>query len=478
MAITAVLPLELRVKIAREIKSREDDSEKQEILSFKEFIRKFIPHFKFYWHTEVIIQRLQDVADGKINRLMIFLPPRHSKSELVSRIFPAYIQYAYKNRHVGLCSYSADLATGFGWDARENYKRTGGRLLKEASKKWKAWHGGEMWSAGVGGPITGKGFHIGEIDDPIKNAQDAQSETIRTKHIQWYQSTFYSRAEPGEAIILCMTRWHEGDLAGWLLDQEKIGDEESERWHIIHYEAIKTSKAYKYPDSCTVEPDPRKTGDALCPERYPVSRLKRIEKRIGSYYWNALYQGWPTSFGGNIVRKEWIREYTHLPEGNRLYIQSWDLTFDDTVNSDYVVGTVWCKIGANKYLIDMYRKQADIIETMRAIRTFKSIYPETSAILIENAANGKATNKLLKNEIAGIILRDPAGSKPDRLRAAAPQFEAGNVFFPKNSAFVDLVVHELLGFPTAKHDDIVDTISMGLLYLENPDVFKPNFVYV
>jgi hypothetical protein len=156
-----------------------------------------------------------------------------------------------------------------------------------------------MWAAGVGGPIAGKGFHLGLVDDPIKNAEEANSPVIREKHKDWYRSTFSTREEPGGAIVLIMTRWDEDDLAGWLLAGEEDDGDANEGWHVLHLPAIRDETAIlQVPPGCTVEPDWREPGEALCPERYPLDRLRRLKRRVGEYYWFGLYQQLPRSTVG------------------------------------------------------------------------------------------------------------------------------------------------------------------------------------
>jgi hypothetical protein len=168
-----------------------------------------------------------------------------------------------------------------------------------------------LWAAGVGGPITGKGYHLGIIDDPIKNAEEAQSETIRAKHRDWYDSTFYTRAEPGAAIIIVLTRWNESDLAGYVLSKE---EDEAERWHVINFQAIRDSAdVATFPVGCSVAEDWRADGEALCPERYPIERLHKIASKIGKYFFAALFQQRPRPKEGNFFKRHWFnvaRGYT------------------------------------------------------------------------------------------------------------------------------------------------------------------------
>ncbi|RME24447.1 MAG: terminase, partial [Candidatus Zixiibacteriota bacterium] len=167
-------------------------AKRKRTLTFREYIQRVNPRFKFYRHIEKLIAVLQRVADGEINRLMVFMPPRHGKSETVSRLFSAYYLYKHPERWVGINSYAAELAYTLSRNARENYVAGGGALKNDAAavKHWETGKNGGLWAAGVGGPITGKGFHLGIIDDPLKNAEEAASDTIRAKQKDWYRSTF------------------------------------------------------------------------------------------------------------------------------------------------------------------------------------------------------------------------------------------------------------------------------------------------
>ena len=182
---------------------------RRDALDFRSFVHRANPLFRFYDHCELLADVLERVASGEIKRLLIQLPPRHSKSEMVSRLFSAYYLLKHPNHFVGVNSYSAELAYTLSRAARENFKEVGGNIKDDvqAVKHWETPEGGGMWAAGVGGSITGKGFHLGIIDDPLKNAEEANSEIIREKQKEWYSSTFYTRAEPDAAIIVIQTRW-------------------------------------------------------------------------------------------------------------------------------------------------------------------------------------------------------------------------------------------------------------------------------
>ena len=268
--------------------------------SFRAFIKQAFPAYEFHTYAERLIAALEDVEAGKVRRLMVFMPPRHGKSELVSRLFPAWCLLKNPGQWVGLNSYGAELAYKFSRRAREYYRDAGGAINAERSavKEWETTGGGGLWAAGVGGPITGKGFDVGIIDDPIKNAEEAASPTIRAKHKEWYKSTFYTREEPGGAIIVVQTRWHPDDLSGWLLDRESSSGQ-PEQWHVISMDAVHEDRP-DVPSTCTLEEDWREQGEALAPERYPKQKLQSIKANVGSKVWASLYQQQPVDSEGAL----------------------------------------------------------------------------------------------------------------------------------------------------------------------------------
>ena len=264
--------------------------------SYKQFdtLRTFAPAvypgFRWYRWLEAVAEHLEAIASGDLTRLMIYAPPRHGKTQLTSKIFPAYYLHKKPGKNVGLASYSADLAYVSSRAVRDFYVAAGNKIRGDASavKHWETEHGGEVWACGVGGPATGKGYHLGVRDDPIKNAEEAASATIRERHKNWEDSTWNTRAEPDAARIDMQTRWDDDDLGGYMLKKE----EESlrpEGWTILCYEAIKSRKSFAFPESCTLIPDFREAGEALCPERFPVDRLEQIRANMLAYWWNCLY---------------------------------------------------------------------------------------------------------------------------------------------------------------------------------------------
>jgi predicted phage terminase large subunit-like protein len=405
---------------------------------------------------------------------MIFAPPRHGKSELLSRLFSAYYLSLYPERWAGINSYAAELAYTLSRNSRDNYLSSGSVMRESARavKHWETAKGGGLWSAGVGGPITGKGFHLGIIDDPLKNAKEAQSEATRKDHQDWYPSTFYTREEPNGAIVLQATRWNEMDLPGWLLSQEF--EEEPEHWHIICLEAIKEEDQIIIPPTCTLEPDDRKVGEALCPERYPIKKLRKIEKRIGSYYWNALYRQRPTAREGGMFKlADLAHEVSAVPVKAKR-VRYWDLGGSDSKKADYTVGCLMAEHEGIFYIENVERGQWSPMDRNQKIKDVAEADLDKYGqipLWIEKVPG-------LAVEMIDNIVRFLAGysvhtemAKADKTTRADPlasQCEAKNVRIVKASWNVPFR-NELTGFPNGAHDDQVDAASGAFSKLARPD---------
>ena len=445
---------------AKEAKERTDtkrQSAKSDLLSFVELHN---PRYQSGWAHRDICQRLQrfsrDVAAGKSPRLMLFMPPRHGKSEILSRRFPPFHLGHYPHHEIILASYGADLAATMSLAARQAASdsaewwpslKPGARWTNE---DWRLAAGGGLRSAGVRGPITGQGAHIAIIDDPVKDAEEAASPTIRARNLEWYQSTLYTRLAPGGGIVILMTRWAEDDLAGQLLEATKTG---GDIWEVVNYPAIAEHD----------EPH-RKAGEALHSERRNLDELNRIKANLSAYWWAALYQQRPTPSEGSIFKREWFTQrYTTLPTLDDTII-SCDLSFKKTDQSDYVVLQAWGRKGPDVYLLDQVRDRMDYPASKQAIRDLRAKYPKTSAVIIEDKANGPATISELKKEIVGIIAWNPGkSSKEERAQVlSVPRYAAGQVYLPQTAQWAGEFVEEHIGFGAgAAHDDQVDAESQA-----------------
>lgn len=432
--------------------------------TLREFVSLVAPQYKWWRHCEMKAEILQAIVDGEISRAMFFEPPRHGKTLLVSRSAPAYFLARHPSQWVGLTSYEATLAQDLSRSCRDAYMRVGGRIRGDSSavNLWQTVDGGGMWAAGVGGPLTGKGGHFLLIDDPIKNDEEAASETIRAKHKTWYDSTFSTRLEPNGSVLVVQTRWNEDDLAGYLLAKEAL---EPEGWTILNLPAVSEDAPRLFPVSCTVVPDFRTLpGQPLCPERYDSTALKKIEKRVGTYFWSALYQQRPSPLEGGLFKRSWWQSYTALPPAFTFMCQTWDMAFKETDTSDFVVGQVWGVYEARLYLLDQVRGRMDFPATLMAVRGLSAKWPDAHAKYIEDAANGAAVIASLKQKLTGVIAVKPIGGKESRAAAVSPLVEAGNVYLPapEIAPWILDFIEETAAFPNGVNDDQVDAMTQAL----------------
>jgi predicted phage terminase large subunit-like protein len=436
-------------------------------LTFVQFVNKVYPKYVWYRHCKALAAVLQEVADGKRKRVMVFMPPRHGKSILSSRLFAAYMVYRYPDKFVAIASYGMELAQTFSRAARQHFEDAGQTLEGAKSiKHWETPQGGGLWAAGVGGAATGRGFgSVGIIDDPIKSAEEAASETIKAKHKDWYSSVFYTRAEPDAALLIIQTRWAEGDLSGWLLEQEQ--DDEPERWHIVNFEAIKEEVPPEFPESCTVEPDWRVPGEALCPERYDLRKLQKFRTRISDYFFSALYQQRPRPMDGNMIKLSWFQRYRVPPESPKMVVLSWDTASKAKELSAYSVCTVWAVTDSGFYVLDMWRDRVEMPALERMVISLGERW-HPNAILIEDKASGTGVIQLVQAKAwLPIIPIEPESDKLTRLAVESPAIEAGRVWLPEHASWLPDFEKELISAPNGAFMDICDSVSQFLCWMRS-----------
>ena len=275
---------------------------------------------------------------------MISMPPRHGKSWLTSLYTPAWYLSLWPDRNIILASYEATFAATWGRNVRnflqENQSNLGVRLADDSlsADRWNTTQGGGMVTAGIGGPITGRGGHLLIIDDPIKNWEEASSDLIREKQIEWFNSTLDTRAEPEASIIVLMTRWHERDLAGYLLT------EHYDKWEEIKLPAIAEEN----------DPLGRVVGEALCPERYNVETLANIQAAVGPRVWSSLYQQRPAPLEGNLFKEEMF-EFGNIPQEFDFTFIMGDTAYKDKQENDFTVFTAFGVKGDSLFVIDVLR---------------------------------------------------------------------------------------------------------------------------
>lgn len=433
------------------------------------------PEYQPNWHHIELCKLLDRFVAGEIRRLIVCLPPRYGKSELVSRRLPAFILGKHPDDGIIATSYGADLASMMNRDVQriidgeqyhdvfpetklygENVRTTAqGSYLRNSDIFEVVDHKGYYKSAGVGGAITGMGCKWGIIDDPVKNRAEAESVVYRNALWDWYRSTFYTRLEKDARILLTVTRWHEDDLAGRLLKLAKE-DKNADQWTLFSVPAIAEGELMP----C----DPRQIGEVLWPEKYPPAEVMKIKVNAGGYEWAALYQQRPSAPAGNMLNRSWWKYYRQAPSRFDEVIESWDCSFKDTAGTDYVVGQVWGRRGADKYLLDQVRARMDFPVTIAAVRSLSAKWPIARAKLVEDKANGTAVIATLKREIPGLIPVEPDGGKVVRAWSVSPEIEAGNVYIPEVADWVSDFVEECANFPNGSHDDQVDAMSQALNY--------------
>lgn len=437
------------------------------------FTKITFPEYKPSWHHILLAEQLQKVESGEIDRLMILMPPRHGKSELASIRFPAWYLGRNPNNNIITCSYGQALANEFGMKTRnlvqsDVYKNIFPEVqTSKDSKAKQVWHingyRGSYIAAGIGGTITGKGGSVLIIDDPIKNAEEANSEIYRNKVWEWYQSTAYTRLEKNGAIIIILTHWHEDDLAGRLLvEQDKI---DGDQWHVI-----------KLPAIAEQDDDFRKECDPLWQDKFNLTELQRIKNAIGSHHFEALYQQNPSASEGEILKRAWWKYYKELPKTHDRIIQSWDTAFETGKSNDYSVCQTWLETKAGFYLIDIWREKVEFPELNRQVKILYNKF-KPNAVLIEKKASGHSLIQELKRETT-IPIREvtPDKDKTARVNAITPTIEAGNVFLLENALWLHDFIDECSKFPHSKHDDQVDTMSQVLNYLQRRGEPRVRFI--
>ena len=460
----------------RELMAATPQETAEQIGSLSHFIRRVAPRFEFYRHVDVLVERLQQVADGDLKRLIIQAPPRHGKSQLTSRLFPAYFLRRHPERWVGLASYGAELADSLSREARQFFTEDGGPIdpASRAVNRWGTLERGGMWAVGVAGATTGRGGHLLVVDDPVKDAAQADSAGYKAAMKDWWDATFSTRLEPGGAIVVIQTRWSLDDLTGFLLEKEDEALDngaEPERWHVVDLAAIAIdpAEATPLPVSCTREPDWREPGEALCPERYPIEQLQKTRGTMAARWWQALYQQQPTMAGGSLFQRDWFRYYDPAQIDQSQIVRtlaSLDCTFKGNSGSDYVALTVWSQTPGGMYLRDVVNQRLGFIDTIAMLQAVWRRW-QFSELLVEDAANGPAVIDTLGRESSGYLIRSvrPLGGKEARANAAAPWYEQGRVWHPSGAAWLQPYEDQLLGFPGAAHDDMVDATTQALNYV-------------
>jgi predicted phage terminase large subunit-like protein len=431
---------------------------------FMPFIKRVWPAFIEGRHHKIMGDAFERVARGELKRLIINMPPRHTKSEFASYLLPAWFLGNFPEKKIIQTAHTAELSVGFGRKVRnlvdsDDYKQVfptlGLRADSKAAGRWSTTQGGEYFAIGVGGAVTGKGADLLIIDDP-HSEQEGQSADpgVFDKVYEWYTSGPRQRLQPGGAIIVVMTRWHKRDLTGQIIKSsvQRAGTDE---WEVIEFPAIMPS------------------GKSLWPQFWPLEELESLRNELPAPKWNAQYQQNPTSEEGALVKREWWREWdSDVPPECEFIIQSWDTAFLKTQRSDFSACTTWGvfyhpddvgTMQANIILLDAHKERLEFPELKKKAYEFYG-YWEPDACIVEAKAAG--TPLIFELRAMGIPVAEYTPSrgndKISRVNAVSDLFASGNVWRP-NTRFAEEVVEEFAAFPAGEHDDLVDSSTQALL---------------
>ena len=450
------------------------------------FIMRFNPDYQPGWVHKDICRRLERFSDD-VNRrlsprLLLTMPPRHGKSQITSKSLPAWHVGRYPTHEIMATSYSGSLSMSFSRMNRElmrdpAYHRLFDTRLHPDSQGAEAWMttaGGGYTSAGIGGAITDKGAHILVIDDPVKNREDAESETARENAWNWYTSTAYTRLAPGGGVLVILTRWHDDDLAGRLIEAGKEG---GDQWEVVNYPA-EAKEDEKY----------RRKGEALHAARYSLKALARIRKAVGPRDWAALYQQDPVPDEGAFFQREDIQWYdfndpTAIPDQDTLVDYSaWDLAVGQKQENDFSVGgVVSIDQASNLWVRHVRRGKWGALDLCKQIlgmhRQWRASRCGIEASMIEMAIGPfldemRASEKLW--DFNYTPLRPGRQDKIARARPIQGMIQSGKLYVPYNAPWTEEFVNELLRFPSGVHDDQVDFIAWigQMLMLMSPATIR------
>lgn len=441
------LPPFSKTQIAQELLRRKQATES--LIAFTEFT---FPRYKTAEHHSKVANALERVANGQCKRLMLLLPPRHGKSELASKRFPAFCLGRRPELQFISASATAGLAEDFGREVRniigsQEYAHVFPRTTlaedSQAKGKWNTSAGGVYYAVGVGGAVIGRGADIFLIDDPYSTMEDAQSENTRKKVWEWYTGSVYNRLQPGGSIVLINHRMHENDLTGSLLEQQALGGDE---WEVVELPAVSDE------------------GEALWPAAYPIETLRQIQRNTMPRYWSALYQQKPAPDEGDYFKRDWFKWYQEKPKHLRTYGAS-----DYAVTAkggDYTVHVVaGVDPDDNLYVLDVWRSQAEshvwVEEFINLIAQHKPMnWFEEQGQIIKSL--GPFIDKRMR-ERKVYCRREQVTSvadKPTRCRSFQARAAMGKVYLPMNAHWAADLLTECLNFPVGKHDDQVDALGL------------------
>ena len=443
-----------------ELRQKELDTATKAKENFLDFVRAVWPEFISGYHHKKIAEKFQQLKDKKLKRLIVNMPPRHTKSEFASYLLPAWIMGHAPKTKIIQATHTGELAFRFGRKVRnlmdhEDYKRvfTNVELSQDskAAGRWETNHGGEYFATGVGGAITGRGAALLIIDDP-HSEHDALEEPAFDNAYEWYTSGPRQRLQPGGIIVIVMTRWSTKDLTGRLVGAQK--EIKADQWEIIEFPAI-------FPNS----------GNPIWPEYWKKDELLSVKASLNEQKWQAQWQQAPTSEEGSIIKREWWMKWESKTPPNNIQhiIQSYDTAYSKKETADYSAITTWgvftSEADGKVYLIllDAVKGRWEFPELKRkSLAKYKQYEPET--IIIEAKASGLPLTHELRQ--VGIPVTNFTPSKGNdkhvRVNAVAPVFEAGQVWVP-DERWAQEVIEECAAFPFGDNDDYVDSTTQAVL---------------
>ncbi len=430
--------------------------------NFLKFINSVWPDFIEGSHHRVFAQKLQEVAEGKVKRLIVNMPPRHTKSEFASYHFPAWLVGRNPKLKIIQTTHTGELAMNFGRKMRNlidsaEYRRIFPEAALAADSKsagrWTTTQGGEYFAAGVGGAITGRGADLLIIDDP-HSEQDALSDAAMENAYEWYTSGPRQRLQPGGSIVIVMTRWSERDLTAKVLKQQ-AHDPKADQWEVIEFPAI-------------MEMDDK--TKPLWPEFWKLEELEGVKASLSAQKWSAQWLQQPTSDSISIIKRDWWQQWEResVP-GLEYIIQSYDTAFLKKEYSDYSAITTWGVFypnedaGPNLILLDSQKGRYEFPELKReALKSYH--YWEPDIVIIEAKASGTPLTQELRAMGIPVMNFSPGKGqdKHARMNAVAPLFESGMIWAPEKS-FAEEIIEECAQFPNGEHDDLVDSMTQALL---------------
>jgi predicted phage terminase large subunit-like protein len=424
------------------------------------------PAWNWSWaHLVALDEVLDKVIAGELTRVIIECPPRIGKTEKATVRLSSYALELEPTWPLLVSGYNEKFAKRL---SRKIRRIVSGRVPlssdRNAAEDWETEAGGGVRAVGTGVGIAGLPAKLILVDDPTKNRKDAYSQAHRDAVWEWFTEDVYTRLEPDGAIVITAARRHEDDLIGRIL-----ASEDAANWTVIRLPALAEAD----------DPLGRPEGAAICPDRFTEADYARIKRLLGSASFAALYQQTPVPAEGLIFQQDWFSFYTTkvhpiienghavptLPDVFNAHVQSWDMSFKDGHENDFVSGLTGSRLGSNIYLRDRVHARMDFPKTITAVRDAATKWPEAKLKLVEDKANGPAVVQTLRNKIAGLVAITPEGDKVSRAHAVTHLCEAGQVWLPHRqiAPWVDAFLHELVTFPNAAHDDDVDAFTQLLL---------------